>query len=460
MTESPNRRTDANLRGWYFSPSDGGIEHVIRPDHFRDSLVFHLLFEPSPLIVTDVFFFNCRYLIEHLEGSRYPLFLRALKAGLVIPAFRSQGTETFAQSLDDIGLHGIFGIERDQFQQSPQDLAERLDGAFTASETNLIVWPDNMGASFGELARRVLAEQAELRTDDERLAIMWRRIEPFRVGCLEEAERLTSAREGTGVRRAEIFNAVGKKLGLLSGDTGFSKPRDLLDAVKRTDHLRPLPVYDEIELLVDTVNLCYQQSQADQFGCGHNIPGVLARNAVPLHPELGRRTAGLTPVTFQVEVQLPSLATLSLADSAELFAIRNGDPAQQYFDMRAAWAVNPSPDRADNLRKAIFDYAAALREAARGPRRSTMIGAMTTMARPGVELLGSAVGAALGSYIDTDALPKPFGAVVGAITGGVGGMLVTAFQELRDGPYVPTRKRDITIESVLRRPDVNVPKLS
>ncbi|MFC6581869.1 hypothetical protein ACFQBS_34675 [Planomonospora parontospora] len=457
MEMSPHARRDANKRGWYFSPTDGGIEHSVNSKSFRDSLIFHLLFEPAPLVITDVFFFNCRYLIEHLEGSEYPIFLRALKSGLITPAFRSSSTETFSQSLNEIGGQGILGIEQNQYKFSPQSLAERLDSAFDASlGDGPIIWPENMGSAFAELAHHVFIEQEELLVEDQNLAAIWQRIEPFRTECLEEARRTTSILGGDGIRRAEIFDAVGRKLGILSaGELG--KPRDLLRAVKSTDGIRPFPLHGDIELFVDAVNLCYQQSQASKFGCGHNIPGALAHHAIPLLPRSSSVAMEENAITFQTRVNLPSFATLERADSGELIAIRESDPAQQYFDMRSAWAKDPSSDREAMLKKSIHEYAKALRKVAKGPQRSTMIGAIRLVARPGAESVGAIIGAALGAAVGTSAAPGLFGAAVGAAVGGSGTFLVKAFQELRPGPRASTRKQDIRIESVFETPDLNIP---
>ena len=450
-------RIDASHNGWYFSPADGGIAHSINAKSFRDGLIFHLLFEPAPLVIMDASFFNCRYLVEHLERSRYPLFLRALEAGLVIPAFRSSSTETFLQCLNDIGGLRILGIEHSWYKSSPSELATRLDRSFDASKgSGPIVWPENMGGAFGDLARRIFIEQGELATEDPMLAAMWHRTEPFRTECLEEAQRVTRQLGGSGIRRAEILNAVGRKLNLLPAGGSFDMVRDLLTSVKQTDGLRPLPLYRDIEFFVDVVNLCYQRSQADKFGCGHNIPGALVHHIVPLLPatriEVDKKIA-----TFQTIVRLPSFSTLEKADSRDLVAIRGSDPAMQYFHARWAWAEKPSVDREGSLEEAVHEYARILREAAKGPQKSTMIGAVRMISRPGAELAGAVVGSAFGAALGSSVTPGPFGAAVGAALGGSGAFVVKAFQELRPGPHVTTQGHPLQIQSVLRRPDLNIP---
>ncbi|GAA1024713.1 hypothetical protein Aple_103900 [Acrocarpospora pleiomorpha] len=461
-------RRDLSAQGWYFSPTDGGIEHSIDDKAFRDSLMFHLLFEPEPLVIPDVFFFNCRYLINHIEGSGSPIFLRALRSGLIKPAFRSGTTETFAQSLEEIGVQRILGIEENQYTNDPRELAARLDHVFDISRpSSHLVWPENMGAAFGNVLRRVLTEQGELAVDSIMLRAMWSRLEPFRVDAIEEARRVTELTGGIGVRRAEVWNTVGRRLGFLSADEYFDKPRDLLVAVKRTDRKNNTPLYPDMVFFVDMVNLCYQQSQAQQFQCGHNIPGALGRHAAPLFPSLRRRAWNDAPIAFEMIVKLPAMTTLALADSGAIISVRDGDPAQRYFEMRAAWVREPTSAREESLRQAIRGYAAELSNVARGPQKSTRIGMIRTIARPVAELAGTVLttgaGVIAGATIEVPTMPKLFGAVVGgmagAAVGSAGATVVKIFQELRPGPHVPKEPRHIEIESVLESPDLNIPTI-
>jgi hypothetical protein len=147
----------------YFSPVDGGIEHSITKGEFLESLFYNLLLEPNGLLITDVFFFNCKYLIELAEGERHSLFTRALEESLVVPAFRSESTEDFVTSLRrDIRESNVQGVEDGQYSTSPLDLARWLDRCYSRSDERArLVWPPDMGAAFGDLMVQVFAARRD-----------------------------------------------------------------------------------------------------------------------------------------------------------------------------------------------------------------------------------------------------------------------------------------------------------
>ena len=222
----------------YFASADGGIEHSINQKQFDQSLVYNLLFEPAGLVVPDIFFYNCRFLINHIEHTGRSLFESALSNGLVIPAFRSAETETFRGALKEIGTQAVLGIEKGQYRTTPERLASRLDQSYRLARGSFtrIVWPDNMGGAFAVLVSDVLRQESP-QVQSEVLTRLWADSEPWRIGCLSEAERLTSMGGGSGIRRAEIWNAVGRQLGVLGRDRTFDKPRDLVFAVPAGSNL-------------------------------------------------------------------------------------------------------------------------------------------------------------------------------------------------------------------------------
>src|SRR5262249_21723882 len=162
----------------------------------------------------------------------------------------------------DIGNQAVLGIEESQYRTTPEQLAERLDRSYLSPRgpARRIVWPENMGGAFAGLVTVVLQRQ-DLPFADEYLSNLWKHSEPWRIECLSDAERLTGQKGGTGIRRAEIWNAAGRLLGVLGADREFDKPRDLVAiAASELPHLK-----DEVLHFVNVVNICYERSQAVKF---------------------------------------------------------------------------------------------------------------------------------------------------------------------------------------------------
>jgi hypothetical protein len=138
----------------FFSSADGGIEELVTRSSFNNSVVHNLLFERSPLLVPDIFFFNSTHLIEHFLETETPtpLLARALKLGRVVPAFRDRGTRTFTQAFDDIRTSGVLGMNE---EVDLEDYALILDSHLDSRR----VVP-NLARRYGWVVRRKASEYA------------------------------------------------------------------------------------------------------------------------------------------------------------------------------------------------------------------------------------------------------------------------------------------------------------
>ncbi|MFI5882058.1 hypothetical protein [Streptomyces sp. NPDC051554] len=429
----------------YFSPVDGGIEHSISRGQFLESLIYNLLLEQNGLLITDVFFFNCKFLIQLAERERHSLFTRALEEGLVVPAFRSEGTEDFITSLRrDIQENNVLGVQEGHYSTSPSELAGWLDQCYARSaERNRLVWPPDMGTAFGDLMVRVFT-QGELDTDDDRLQSLWQSTQELREAALEDARLSTRLASGTGIRRGELYNSFGRRLELIESDA-TAMPRDLLEQAMRHG-LGPIGI-EGLRLLIDTVNLSYQRSQTTQFdqdprySVTQNIPGVLLHHAGSVIPELGPRSpAGNTAsATFTMDLKMPSVETLLHADSGNLIAIRKGDTAEEYFSKRRAWSQNPTERAELELREVLQEYAAELVRFAAGVQEDRTI---TFVQRTINETINITVGSLVGYGLNkVGATPE-----VSLISGIAAGATAVVGKLVGDRPRVPKANFTINIK--------------
>lgn len=430
----------------YFASSDGGIEHSISQGDFERSLVYNLLFEPTDLLMSDISFFNSKYLISHVERTGWSLFERALSRGLIVPAFRSDVT-SFRNSLEEIGIEAVLGIEESQFRTSPERFADRLDSAYVQGPQKRIMWPDDMGGSFGQLVTTVL-QQSEPQAEDEQLAELWRDSTPWRIDSLARARRLTARKGGDGIRRAEVWNAAGQLLGVLGRDEKFDKPRDLVASFPTGSEIRA-----QVEQFVNTVNICYQRNQAVRFGAVHNIPSTLSRDAQLAVPNFALVRPAESSSSFEMEVMLPTASILLRADTGELLAIRESDPGKEYFTRRREWATHPSDDDEYELRKAIGKYVTELVNRAKGPQKRTLLGFVSQRGRA---LVDSAVGLTAGYGVSRLGVPSDFSFISGMISALASDTAISTLQltVLKDGPYVRKERYPIIVESA---PELNIP---
>ncbi|MER5519776.1 hypothetical protein [Streptomyces sp. NPDC002763] len=217
--------------------------------------------------------------MAHLKFSpgRLPFFLAALKRGLVVPAFRT------GQLTERVFLDSGQGINDDATRQ--------------------------------------------MRTD----------IEEWRVAGLAGAKELTVDQGGTGLRRAEIRNAIGHHLELISRHDAYHKPIDFIEDVAR--NLGP-EVGARASFLADVVNLCYQQNQAsgllrDNLSAEPNIPRTLSRAGRAVIREIDPAGSWQTPdQVFQHTVKVPKVRTLLNADCQELLAVRDSTKGASYRHFR------------------------------------------------------------------------------------------------------------------------------
>jgi hypothetical protein len=445
---------DAWNRPAYFSAGDGGIEYSIGRDRHLvlNSLVYNLLFEEGGLLVPDIFFFICEPLIGHLVQSEWPLLGRAIGQGLVIPAFRSPQTEDFSSVLIDIRKDKVLGIEEWRFLKHNTTrfkVAERLDEFVTRGDrVRRIIWPDGMGTRYARLLQRIFENRLPDSATEENV-IMWKAVEAWRHNCLTEAERLTAAKDGTGIRRAEIFNALGHQLGILDRGREFQKLGELLDGAAS---LRDQALVERVRFFTDVVNVTYQRSQATEFGSLHNTLGPLTPVALTLFQPSRIHASNLElPTVLSVDVRLPTALRLLRAPGDRVLGARTGDSGLAYFAARSAWMNNriraTDGVLADRLTSAARAYAKELRTIAPGRSvHAVMSTWKATAAGAGLSAAAAAIPEVVDYLETTNAISPEYALLSGLLGAGLSSLLV----------YKPSMKWELQIRRG-QPPEVNLP---
>lgn len=392
------------------------------------SLVYNLLFQEGGLVVPDVFFFNCEPLIEHVESNESPIFIRALQRGLIIPAFREESTESFGAALNTVFGTGIRGVERLQFRRyttTPEEFARTLDTAVRRGIERApnrvrvprrIVWPADMGGTFAKILRATLRQDHLTNPYFESHHELWDETLPWRNEMLDKAEHVTTSLGGTGIRRAEIFNVVGRELGYLERTASFNKPRDLVLAA-RDDEAQAR----RLAFFVDAVNATYQRSQAVSFGAVSNTLSPLTPVAASIFPDDGdsNEAQRLPAEPLTVKVWLPKVADILRAESAEVLAVRDGDDGDRFFDARRRWMLHHTKSRMaesalrNELAEATRSYAQAICRVVGGPSSPFAVAAFTGGGAALTEFVKSGVD----YLINIDQVNPVAGLVTGTVMG-------------------------------------------
>ncbi|MFG3026211.1 hypothetical protein ACGFZQ_48330 [Streptomyces sp. NPDC048254] len=276
-------------------------------------------------------------------------------------------------------------------------------------------WRENLGGHFEQLMDRVFLDSGQGINDDATRQ-MWKDIEEWRVAGLAGAKELTVEQGGTGLRRAEIWNAIGHHLELISRHDAYHKPIDFIEDVAR--NFGP-EVGARASFLADVVNLCYQQNQAsgllrDNRSAEPNVPRTLSRAGRAVIREIDPAGSWQTPdQVFQHTVKVPKARTLLNADCQELLAVRDSTKGASYRHFRDNWVRQPNDDNAEQLRVAIDKYAKEIRSKALGVQEETKVVLVKDSVKIGI---GGGVGAAI-THLAPILEAHPDYALVGVLSG-------------------------------------------
>ncbi|WP_433064740.1 hypothetical protein [Dactylosporangium sp. CS-033363] len=440
-------------RPYYFSAADGGIEHNIADSTatFNNSLVYSILFQQGGIVLPDTFFFNNEAVLRHVtqRHSKWSFLQHAMRNGLVVPSFRSETTETFAEGLEAIGAQNILGLERAQYERAgttPQKMAEALDDALVGSaHARRAYWERDMGAAYstylddlfalGELPHPVTERQAEL----------WTATAGFRHRILAAAKAATEAADSSGrpgVRRGEVWNVMGRLLDVHGAADKFDKPRQLLQAMRDR---RDRDTMEQVQYLVDLVNVAYHNSQADAFNASRHSVAALTPIAIAIDADAEREF--LMPSTLELELLVPSVCSILEAPPDRVLGVYRSGLAEEYFVKRRRWIENRLPERdtgrAEAIQAAAREYARELCRAAPGVPISLTFLLGGTSAAGLIKEVGN-------SYLGYLGNVQPSLAAY-ALVFGVGGAAVSY---LVTRPRLPRQER-----VVLQRPPTRYPEL-
>jgi hypothetical protein len=365
----------------FFAQSDSHLRSFMpRRSSFVPDLATRLMLE-SGVVIADSQLLSSAEIASDLERPDRGLIWHGLKKGLIVPAFRAEGVQSFEQNRQE----GVLPTTSIGVRTDSQRLAAKLDSAIKREDTPRITWPDGIGISFGKLMdeyfRRESIDSDLWRDKDIKL---WQQSRDLRNKYLDMGWQREVNPEVTGLRRSTIFVAMAEDLGY-GGD-----PLDTDGIISSVERGRRAALRATL-LWIDEL---YNYNQAIRFKVKpsfpvSNGPGALMMPGM-LWPGSGRVSDPDETETYSHRVRWPSFKVLRDVPPDTLMGLRSGDVGEEYI--RSLWDFRAAPDRDkwNSLTWAMDAYADKVCKAAGSEVRSGLE-AKHLRARDGI-----AAGVALG----------------------------------------------------------------
>jgi hypothetical protein len=353
----------------FFSASDRQLENLISFDDFEKSLYLNVLFQGGVLI-PDNFIFVSSYLDRHINRfHKVSLFEAALENGLIIPSFRNPKRVNFHDVLFELQGAGMPKTAVQGLQRNSTEIASRLQiSANKGKSYKYKVWPQfSVGERYqnvilDHLTRKDLIELPEnIRFDRNEIRELWKQTATWREDVIQEAinasSRLQVSGPVPGLRRGEIYNAVGRRLKLDIPKQGVDDVCYLLSAVADNEK-----AYMLLSYFLGWVNECYHLNLAESLESIPNSPkfipplGLMYESLLPAGKESSREHK------FDVAesvVEFPSLKLLREIEGNDLIEIVNYI-GRGYHAAIMDWEANPTALTQQRVSDVMKQYAKEL----------------------------------------------------------------------------------------------------
>ena len=373
----------------FFPQGDEQLTPFLDATAFERDLIGRMMLEPG-VVLTDVYFLISRAIQRDLSKGPESWIHQGIKHGIVVPAFRSSGTD-FSTLLEEINQMNLVGVLSDAGTYAA--MLHQLD----STGGPRITWPEMVGVSFDTLLTEYLIRHDEPPGDSDEWSEIWARTRYLRTELLPEAQGSEENRQEAGVRRSTILRVIAKHLDF-KGDP--ARTNDLLEAAPRDATLdrRALSAF----LL--WVNELYHHNHASRFRVRPSFPVARAEGAGAV-PKLLWETidqsrwldtsAQLNPLLFE----WPSASVMVRAQPSTLLQIRADEPGLEYLAALGRFRAEPTEDTWNALGIYLTAYAQRVCSvfSGKGTRQIALLSMpLTRGLKLGSDAIGAATSAAVG----------------------------------------------------------------
>lgn len=297
---------------------------------FEEMLYHSLLLEPG-IVIPDIFFFNSPGISAHVLGdSPGPqTFLElGLKEGYVIPALR-QDVTNFRDVLKYLRKQDIRGMLPDR---DTERIAYRLQANQREGLSDMI-WPSAMSSSYEDLLVNALQDPMNPPGFGQSVGVSdsyWSITERFRRDAINEARELEYARNAGlsnayGVRRAEIIEAVGRRLNVLSSGEKVIDSDEVLQRYEARLGSRESEEYKATCAFFEWLDELYHLNQSNRMSVRGGTTTQEPHTLAILQAARGQ-ISPVTPIvpseTFSIDIAIPTIGILKRIDPKTLHELR------------------------------------------------------------------------------------------------------------------------------------------
>lgn len=421
-----------------FAQSDSHLRSFMpRRSSFAPDLLTRLMLEPG-VVIADSQLLSSAEIANDLRQTNRGIIWHGLRHGLIVPAFRAKGIQSFEENFQK----GVQPTTSIGVREDARQLAFILDTAIKGKRTPKITWPDGIGISFGKLMDehfRSAAIDNDLWGDKEKK--LWQQSQDLRNKYLDMGWQREADPAVTGLRRSTIFVAAAEDLGF-GGD-----PLDTAGMVGSVDRRRAA-----LRATLLWIDELYNYNQATRFKVKpsfpvSNGPGALMMTGM-LWPGPGRSSDPDETEIYSHPLRWPSIRALRRISPDTLLSLRSDEYGDTYINSLKDFRLDPGDQTWDALTLAMDAYAEKVCNAAESEVHS-ILDVKHFRSRNGIAA-GIALGGVAGGLVFGTA---GIAGVVSLVVGGLAAVYPPVDEYVRD--KVSGAELEVTVTSG-RRENVRI----
>ncbi|HUC26891.1 MAG TPA: hypothetical protein VMA73_29690 [Streptosporangiaceae bacterium] len=332
----------------YFAQGDSHLRTFMpRRSSLVSDLMNRLMLEPGVVILDSLFLTSDEIAQDLKKPARSPIW-HGLREGLIVPAFREKGVDSFEENY----RQGIVPTTSIGIRDDAPEIVSTLDVAIKGKHTGKLTWPAGIGISYGKLITEQFGQESN--NSDSwgvKQIALWKQSHDLRHKYLDVAWRHEPNPKQTGLRRSTILTAIATDLGF-DGD-----PLDTAGLVGSADKARRAALRATL-LWIDEL---YNYNQATRFKIKPSFP-VATGSGAHMMPDLLWPGPKQVPDTAGVKVysstiRWPNPKMLSSASPDVLLSLRADKYGADYIASLKEFRGAPNDQNWQVLDAAANTYA-------------------------------------------------------------------------------------------------------
>lgn len=342
-----------------FSAADAVLAPFITQFDFERSLLFNILFQDK-LLLHESYFFGSNFIANHIKDSIHPisLFEKAAQQGIIIPAYREEKVKTLEESYNH--MKTVYGKDYNFIDENHNDAT--IYRLYDALNRGLLIeapfyWPKDtqLGVTYYKTTNALLNKEElpeYLIEDSKRYSSLfnyWKSSKKWRTELIELAAERTLEKGSPGLQRNEIFNLLGKDIGI-PNSTSINWGNLKKYSSNRQE-------WKSIVVFTKWITQCHHISMARIFESALNFP-VYETNEDFLGESIVRTKNDKPMKTnegFQSTVKLPPIEILLKESPENLISIRK-EIGVVYINALRTWQANPNDNNSNKVQVLFEDY--------------------------------------------------------------------------------------------------------